>query len=208
VYLCIDGGTIMPEYLRRLLAATAVFLSPDEGAGSGGGQAGDPASQSGSSKEGQPDPNKKPDDTSASTADGKDVTVSKTEYDKLYAAHQEMMDKAKKREEAEKKKADDALKEQGKFKELYENLKATSEAGVTTLAKYEAALKGYLEAETKDLSAEHKALIPSGDIASQLEWLTKAKTAGLVGTKKATGDGTPPPGGVNPKSGLSALFKE
>jgi hypothetical protein len=68
-------------------------------------------------------------------------------------------------------------------------------------------LSGYLEAELKALPDSLKALLPSGDVVTQLDWVTKAKAAGIAQAKKGgSGDGSPVPGG-DAKSGFASIYK-
>ena len=84
---------------------------------------------------------------------------------------------------AEKKELEEkALAEKGEFKGLYEDLKVESEGKDKRIEKYEGTLKDLLEAETANIPEAMQGLIPSGDVASQLSWIAKAKEAKLFET--------------------------
>ena len=88
---------------------------------------------------------------------------------KKLAEKQEADDKAA--EEAKRKEAEEA----GKHEELYNTELAEHETTKTERNQYKAALEVFFDAETKDLPANIKALMPSG-IVEGLEWLVKAKS--------------------------------
>ncbi len=75
------------------------------------------------------------------------------------------------------------LKEQqeaGKFQEVIDTLRPKAER-VDTLEK---TLKGYLDAEVAEIPEDMRSLVPAGDVTTQLEWVKKAKAAGVF--KKPT----------------------
>lgn len=158
---------------------------PDGGATEpkAGGKPGD------ASTPGQPDPGK--------TAT---ETVSKSDFDHLLKVHEEMKTKLQKREAAEAKAKEEALKEQGKYAELHATVSKELEAIKPRLERYESVIKQLLEQALKELPEGFDAtLIPDGDPDQKLAWLSKAQASGLLKkpeAKKPTGDGSPDPGGV------------
>jgi len=107
------------------------------------------------------------------------------------------------RKTKEKKRQEELLKEQGKFRELYETAQRENETMKARLEKLDAVMKGMLEDEMKDLPTDFdKTLIPSGEPFDQVQWIRKAKPV-LTGAKPAPkGDGAPPP---KPGAGLEGM---
>lgn len=95
------------------------------------------------------------------------------EVARRHKAEQEL--EALKKTQAERD--ENALKEQKKFEELYNGAKPKAELA-DVLQK---SIGEYLAEETKDLTDEHKALIPEGAPHVQLAWVKKAKAAGVFG---------------------------
>jgi uncharacterized protein YdcH (DUF465 family) len=79
---------------------------------------------------------------------------------------------------AEKKKAEeDALKEKGEYKTLFEQLQAEFDALKGTVGEYEGSVKGLLEAEKNGMKKEHLELVDSSlPVAKQLDFVRKLKT--------------------------------
>lgn len=127
-------------------------------------------------------------------------SISKAEYDRLLHIHLEMKEKYAKREAEDKKKSDEALAEQGKFKDLYDAAKKELDALKPLYEKFEKALKTFLDAEVNALDPAVKELLPGNDPVEQLNWISKAKEKGVIGKtkdtkEKAKGDGAPAAGG-------------
>lgn len=91
----------------------------------------------------------------------------------------ELEDKAKADSEA-------ALKETGKYKELYEGIAPK----VKLAEELEKSVGEYFAAESEGLSDEQKALIPDGATHVKLAWLKKAKAAGVFGKQQKQPDKT------------------
>lgn len=106
---------------------------------------------------------------------------------KAEARVKELEDKAKADNEA-------ALKATGEYKKLYEDIAPRAKLA----EELEGSVKTYLAAELDGLSDEQKALIPEAPPHKQLEWLKKAKAAGVFGKQN------PPDKTFNgkPKGGL------
>jgi hypothetical protein len=125
---------------------------------------------------------------------GAEETVTKAEYAKLQADLDNFKRIEEERKGKERKRQEELLKEQGKFKELYETAQRDAESSKTRLEKQDAIFKAMLEDELKGLPEEFdKTLIPTGEPFEQLAWVRKAKP--VISPKGATGgDRTPPPG--------------
>lgn len=73
--------------------------------------------------------------------------------------------------------AEASLKEQKKYQELYEGAAPKAKRA----EELEKALGAYLASESADLTDEQRALIPEGAPDVQLNWIKKAKAAGVFG---------------------------
>lgn len=129
-----------------------------------------------------------------------DPAILKARLKKGEATLAEMRAKFEERSAAEEKAKQAALKDQGKFKELYE----AAAPKVEQLTRYEAVINKILDAELKNVPESLKGLIPEGDPVSKLDWIAKAREAGAFTPAKPAakgGDGSPPPGnGMTPKT--------
>jgi hypothetical protein len=109
------------------------------------------------------------------------------------ATLKEMREKFEARALADEKAAQTALREQGKFKELYDQAAPKLEL----LNRYEAVIGKMLDAELKTIPESLKGLLPEGDPVTQLDWIAKAREAGAIqqGNPRPAGkgDGSPPP---------------
>ena len=114
------------------------------------------------------------------------------------SVHTEMKTKLTKREQEEAKAKEENLKKAGQFEALYQEAAPKLEQATKTIERQEAALAAYLKTELAAVPDSLKALIPDGDSASKLEWISKAKAAGAFTastSKPGKGpDGSPPPG--------------
>jgi hypothetical protein len=112
------------------------------------------------------------------------------------------------RKAKEKKRQEELLKEQGKFRELYETAAAEAESMKKRLAKQDAIFKGMLDEELKGLPEDFdKTIIPEGEPFDQVVWLRKAKV--LLGVKPSgavRGSEPPPPKPGEPLGGMSAIY--
>ncbi|WP_353856775.1 hypothetical protein [Bacillus sp. Bos-x628] len=124
-----------------------------------------------------------------------DPMIPKTRFDEVNAKYKEMADKvaqfeaeqAKLQAEAEAKELE-AKKEQGKFEELYqatqkelENFKAY-EARAKEL---ESVITGMVETKLNDVPKDMHDLIPNNlSVEQTLDWLNKAESKGLFGSKQ------------------------
>ncbi len=108
----------------------------------------------------------------------------------------------------EKKRQEELLKEQGKFKELYETDHAALDAALKRLEAQDAAFKAMLDEEMKDLPETFdKSLIPAGAPYDQLSWLRKAKPMiAPKGGDGRRGDGTPPAKPVEGLTGMKGIY--
>jgi hypothetical protein len=136
-------------------------------------------------------------------AAGAEETVSKAEYDKLMADLQNFKRIEDERKAKEKKRQEELLAEQGKYKELYDTARKENETMKAQLEKVNGALKVMLDEEMKGLPEDFdKTLIPAGDAHDQLVWLKKAKPLLVAKVEQKRGDGTPAP---KPGEGLSGM---
>lgn len=192
-----------------MLNRTKLVFAPDQG-GAGGGTGADgqgaggkttPGADDGSAGKDQQDKagaaSKTPDAELPNDPQQLKELLAKERADKahLLSVHTEMKTKAEQRDAEATRAQQAAMKEQGKFKELYE----AASPKLELYDRYEKALNSYLEIELASIPENLKALMPEGDPASKLEWISKAKQAGAVqaakGPAKTPGDKTPPPGG-------------
>jgi len=101
--------------------------------------------------------------------------------------NKELREKLEKFEAAQAEAAEKAAAEKGEFKELYEKLKADSESKDSRVTAMAETLTKMLEAETANIPEEYRALIPTGDVTTALEWIATAKTAKLFEPKGGPG---------------------
>ncbi|MEA3227211.1 MAG: hypothetical protein U9Q07_14775 [Planctomycetota bacterium] len=186
----------------------AIYLEGDGTQGGGGSQTSDPTDgaedQTGTPP--SPDQGDKSGQTSSGTIESQ-LAAMKADYDHLLQTHSEMKTKWDKQKKAEDTAKQNALKEQGKFKDLYEEDHTHLETLKPKVERYEGVINRLLETELEGLSDEMKTLIPDGDPDKRLDWVVNAKKAGVFsqGTR-AQGDNTPSPdGGEKPKT-LEDLF--
>ena len=149
-------------------------------------------------------------------APGNADTVKKEDHDRLLQTHLEMKAKWEKREKEETARAEKALMEQGKFKELYDSTAKNMAEITPKFEKMQKTIQGLLDAEMKSIPENMKGLVPSGDILDQLDWISKAKASGLFGGTGGTQTPgqqfqqtmrTPPPGGKPAEDSLASMYK-
>ncbi len=134
-------------------------------------------------------------------------TVSKADYDKLQADIANFKRIEEERKAKEKKRQEELLAEQGKFRELYETAQKENAGMKARLEKQDAIFKGMLEEEMKGLPEDFdKTIIPSGDPHDQLVWLRKAKTMIVPNRDGKRGDGTPAAKPVDSFAGMRSIY--
>jgi hypothetical protein len=134
-------------------------------------------------------------------------TVSKADYDKLLADLQNFKRIEDERKAKEKQRQEGLLKEQGKFKDLYDAATKESESLKERVTKFDTMIKGMLEEEMKGLPEEFdKTLIPDGDALDQLNWIRKAKPVLVAKPEARRGDGTPPASQNPGLSGMRSIY--
>lgn len=135
--------------------------------------------------------------------EAKSETVSRAEYNKLQADLLNFKRIEEERKVKEKKRQEELLKEQGKYRELYEKAQADSDGMRARLEKLDGVMKGMLEDEMKGLPEDFdKTLIPNGEPYDQLVWLKKAKAVIIPQSRERRGDGTP---AAKPNAGLAGM---
>lgn len=193
------------------------ILEQDSGVNGGGSQtsdstggAGDQTGDTSSQDKGAPGQT-----SSGEKSTATDFEKIKADYEHLLSVHTEMKSKLQKREEEEKAKTEKALKEQGKYKELYEATLSEKDTFTKELEAVKAereelaaALDGYLNTELQAIPDNFRNLIPEGNAAKKLAWIANAKTEGLFtsGPRKK-GDDSPPAGGKGVKT-LEDYFRK
>jgi len=155
-------------------------------------------------------------DASASGADEKGAeqapkTVSAEEHAKVKAEYERILGIFKEKESKEKRQRDEALRTKGEFEKLYSVDHADLEILRPRLERVSAVVQALLDAELQGLPKDFdESLLPAGDADQKLDWITKAKKAGLLTEKtpqKKAGDGTPPQRGAA-SEGLMAIYKK
>ena len=168
------------------------------------------AAESQGAKNGQQEA--KPGNQSAGTSEqeggAKSETVSRAEYNKLQADLADFKKVEEERKVKEKKRQEELLKEQGKYKDLYDAASKENEAMKAQLAKLTDVMKGMLEEELKSLPEDFdKTIIPPGEPYDQVVWLRKAKPVFVASkTEGRRGDGTPPAGGNGGLVGMRSIY--
>lgn len=134
------------------------------------------------------------------------ATVPKSEHDKLKADFAHLLQVHNEIKAREQKAKEEALKKRGEFEELYKTASSELEPAKAERDRYKAALEETLKAELATLPSGFDAsLIPDVDPVAKLAWLRKARAAGILGTPKGQGDGTPPVKNERPQ-GLESLY--
>lgn len=137
----------------------------------------------------------------------KTETVSRVEYDKLQSDLENFKRIEDERKGKEKKRQEDLLREQGKFKDLYETALKENETMKARLEKLDVVMVGMLDEELKGLPADFdKSLIPAVDPHDQLVWLRKAKVIMVPKVEARRGDRTPPVAADTPLSGMAGIY--
>lgn len=143
----------------------------------------------------------------AKAAQGEGATVPKADFDKLQADIANFKRIEEERKAKEKKRQEELLAEQGKFKELYDTAQKEANGMRERLEKQDAIFKGMLEEEMKGLPDDFdKTIIPDGEPHDQLSWLRKAKTMIVPSRDGKRGDGTPAPKPGGPLSGMRGIY--
>ncbi|MDD5391083.1 MAG: hypothetical protein PHD37_17230 [Gallionellaceae bacterium] len=148
-------------------------------------------------------------ESSAKEGKAESEMVSRADYLKLQADLDNFKRIEEDRKGKEKRRQEELLKEQGKFRELYETDHAALDAAMKRLEAQDAAFKAMLEDEMKDLPETFdKTLIPAGAPYDQLVWLRKAKPAiaPKAGGDGRRGDGTPPAKPVEGLTGMRGIY--
>lgn len=145
-------------------------------------------------------------ESAASGENGKDSVepkiVSAEEHARVKAEYERLLQVFKEKEGREKKQRDQALAKQGEYQKLYNETLQELEATKPKLERMTAIVKAMLDAELQGLPKDFdKGLLPAGDADVQLDWLLKAKKAGLFASvatpaPRRPGDGTPPQRGA------------
>jgi hypothetical protein len=160
-------------------------------------------------------------EASASGANGKGAepvskTVSAEEHAKVKAEYERILGIFKEKESKEKRQRDEALRKQGEFEKLYSETAKELESTKPKLERMSAIVQALLDAELQGLPTTFDAtLMPQGDPDQKLEWLLKAKKAGLfagapAGTgapARKPGDGTPPQRGAA-SEGFESIYNK
>lgn len=145
--------------------------------------------------------------TSGNQAPAQGDTVSRAEYNKLQSDLDNFKRIEEERKGKEKKRQEELLKEQGKYKDLYDTAVKENEAMKTRLEKLDTMVKGMLEEEMKDLPEDFdKSLIPAGDPMDQIAWLKKAKPIFAAPKAERRGDGTPAARSAEPFAGMKSIY--
>lgn len=143
----------------------------------------------------------------AKAAQGAEGTVPKADFDKLQADLLNFKRIEEERKAKEKKRQEELLAEQGKFKELYETAQKETNGMKERLEKQDAIFKGMLEEEMKTLPEDFdKTIIPPGAPYDQLVWLRKAKTMIAPNRDGKRGDGTPAPKAGEAFAGMRGIY--
>lgn len=99
------------------------------------------------------------------------------------------------------------LKEQGKWKDLYDTAVKENETMKARLDKLDGVMKGMLDEEMKGLPEDFdKTLIPALDPHDQLVWLKKAKAIIVPQKIERKGDGTPAARANEGLSGMRSIY--
>jgi len=122
------------------------------------------------------------DDKSIKTPEPKGEAITQQRLDAEVARRHKAEEELEKHRKGMEESKTKALEEQNKFKELYEGTKAKA-AEAEELGK---SLSFYYAQETEGLTDEQKALIPDAPVHKQLEWVAKARKAGVFGKPTGT----------------------
>ena len=201
--------------MNRLSGKPRILFSPDTGGSTGqtstaSGNAGD---QTGVSAQSQDKGDQQQTKTAGAGEGGAPAgkTVSAEEYSKLRADFDNMLTVHTEMKHKEEARKTEAMKEQGKYEELYKTTDSELQTLKPRLERAEKAVNSFLESELKTIPENLKFLIPEGDPASRLDWISKARESGILTiatkTSTATGDGSPAPTDNIPKSSLTSLYR-
>jgi hypothetical protein len=136
-------------------------------------------------------------------------TVSKAEYDKLHADLENFKRIEEERKGKEKKRQEELLKEQGKFKDLYDAAAKEVEVLKAKVEKLDTVMQGMLDEELKGLPEEFdKTLIPTIEPYDKVVWLRKAKSAFVATSANGgrKGDGTPAARSTGDFGGMKSIY--
>lgn len=134
-------------------------------------------------------------------------TIPLADFKKLQADLENFKRIEEERKGKEKKRQEELLKEQGKWKDLYDAALKENETMKARLEKLDGVMKGMLEEEMKGLPEDFdKTLIPAVDPHDQLVWLRKAKAILIPKSESRRGDGTPPPKAGEGFSSMRSIY--
>lgn len=102
-------------------------------------------------------------------------TVPYDRFSEVNEAKKRAEQELEKYRQAEQERKQKELEEQGKLAEVVNLLKPKADRADVL----EATLKSYLDAEVASIPDDKRALIPEGDITSQLNWIAQAKALGV-----------------------------
>lgn len=136
----------------------------------------------------------------------KSETVPRATFDKLQSDLENFKRIEEERKGKEKKRQEELLREQGKYKDLYDAAVKEVETMKVQLEKLTLAAKSMLEEEMKELPEDFdKTLIPNIDDYDKTIWLRKAKGIIVKKVEPRKGDGTPPAGG-EPLAAMRSIY--
>lgn len=127
-----------------------------------------------------------PDDAVISSAetentDANEQRIPKSRFDEVNNRAKAAERKLAQLEAAEAQRLEQEQLAKGEHQKVIDALKPKAERAEAL----EAALQTYYEAELAGVPEDKRGLIPDGDVTTRLDWLKKAKTAGLFGLPKA-----------------------
>lgn len=127
--------------------------------------------------------------------DGDQGPVPYDRFQQVIQERNQTRQKLQELEQAQRKAEEEAAKEQGKWRELYEATQPKAEL----LESYETAVQEMLEGRLGQVPEHLRGLVPQGSPLEQLQWLERAAAAGVFGQEPAPrGPGVPPSGPRQP----------
>lgn len=111
---------------------------------------------------------------------GNENMIPKSRFDSVNSKYKDLLDSSK----SKQTEYDDMVKQLEEHGNTAKTLQETIDAGGKRVEALEIVIKGMLDAELEQIDADYHELVPSDKpIEEQLDWLRKAKSKGMFGSK-------------------------
>ena len=123
-----------------------------------------------------------PENTGTDDKSERESMIPRARFDEVYEQLKELKKWREGQEKADAKRQEQERLQRGEHEEVIAELKPKAERA----ERLEGVLVSMLEVEIEQIPDKFKSLIPDGDVAAKLDWIAKAKSAGVFTPAKPT----------------------